>query len=100
MLSAKAGRSLAVCSRRVESAFRHAGATLAGRRTPYADGSFVSTIRFLADHDLNEHIVAGIRRREPAIEILRVRDLGLQNCSDAELLDYAHEHQLLVISQT
>ncbi len=29
---------------------------------------------FLADHDLYEHIVVGVLRREPAIEFLRVRE--------------------------
>ncbi len=29
----------------------------------------MSTVRFLADHDLNEHIVEGVRRREPGIGI-------------------------------
>ena len=38
----------------------------------------MSTIRFLADHDLNDHIVEGVLRREPAVEFLRVRDLGWQ----------------------
>ena len=58
----------------------------------------MSTIRFLADHDLNEHIVAGIHRREPAIEFLRVRDFGLQTRPDTEILDHAHREQLLVVS--
>jgi len=37
----------------------------------------MSQPRFLADHDFNEHIVVGVRRREPAIEFSRVRDLGV-----------------------
>ena len=56
------------------------------------------TVRFLADHDLNEHIVAGVRRREPAIEFLRVRDAGLQTRPDPEILDYAHREQLILVS--
>jgi hypothetical protein len=30
--------------------------------------------RFLADHDLNEQIVTGVLRREPALEFIRSRD--------------------------
>ena len=41
---------------------------------------------FLADHDLNEHIVAGVLRTCPGIEFLRVRDLGLAHASDREVL--------------
>jgi predicted nuclease of predicted toxin-antitoxin system len=58
----------------------------------------MSRPRFLADHDLNEHIVHGVLRREPAIEFLRVRDVALHEHSDAEVLAYAATHQLLVIS--
>ena len=58
----------------------------------------MSTVRFLADHDLNEHIIEGVRRREPAIEFLRVRDLGLQSRPDSEILDYANREQLVVVS--
>ena len=34
--------------------------------------------RFLADHDLNEHIVAGVMRLHPEIEFVRVRDVASQ----------------------
>lgn len=35
----------------------------------------MSRSQFLADHDLNEHIVTGALRQEPAMKFLRVRDL-------------------------
>jgi hypothetical protein len=37
----------------------------------------MSQPRFLADQDFNEHIIAGVLRREPAIEFVRLRDVGL-----------------------
>ena len=43
----------------------------------------MSRSRFLADHDLNEHIVTGIVRRAPALECVRVRDIGMSERSDA-----------------
>ena len=58
----------------------------------------MSTVRFLADHDLNEHIVEGVRRREPGIEFLRVRDLGLKSHPDSEILAYAHRNQIVLVS--
>lgn len=58
----------------------------------------MSRVRFLADHDLNEHIVSGVRRSEPLIEFRRVRDEGLRVASDAEVLAFANEQGLLVVS--
>ncbi len=58
----------------------------------------MSRPRLLADHDLNEHIVHGVLRREPAIEFIRERDVGLHGHSDAEVLEYAATHQLIIIS--
>ena len=58
----------------------------------------MTSVRFLADRDLNDHIVAGISRREPAIEFLRVRALDRHTGSDSELLDYANREHLLVVS--
>lgn len=58
----------------------------------------MSRPRFLADHDLNEHIVVGIQRREPAIEFGRARDIGMSDSPDAEILEYADRHSLIVVS--
>lgn len=58
----------------------------------------MSRPRFLADHDLNEHIVAGVLRLEAAIEFVRVRELGLSEEIDERILDYAEQEGLLVVS--
>jgi hypothetical protein len=58
----------------------------------------MSRPRFLADHDLNEHIVTGALRQEPVMEFSRVRDLGMSEWSDAEILDYSEQERLLVVS--
>ena len=49
----------------------------------------MSRPRFLADNDLNDAIVVGVRRREPAAEFARLRDLGLAARGDPEVLDHA-----------
>lgn len=49
----------------------------------------MSRPRFLADHDLNEHVIHGVVRREPTIEFIRSRDAELANASDDEVLHYA-----------
>jgi hypothetical protein len=38
----------------------------------------MSRPRFLSDHDLNEHIVMAVVCREPSLEWIRVRDVGLK----------------------
>ncbi len=58
----------------------------------------MSRPRFLADHDLNEHIVSGVLRQEPLIDFSRVRDLGMTALSDTEILAYAAREGLLVVS--
>ncbi len=58
----------------------------------------MSQPRFLADHDLNEIIVAGVLRREPSVEFLRVRDVGMEEARDDEILEYADRERLLIVS--
>lgn len=58
----------------------------------------MSRPRFLADHDLNEHIVDGVLRREPALEFVRARDVGLSNRPDAEVLAFAAANGFLLVS--
>src|SRR5262245_41269302 len=61
-------------------------------------GDAMSRPRFLADHDLREQIVDGVRRREPAIEFFRARDFGLQERGDDELLAFAAQSGFMVVS--
>lgn len=58
----------------------------------------MSRPRFLADHDLNEHIIDGVERREPALEIVRARDFGLSDKPDSEVLAFAAKNGFLLIS--
>lgn len=58
----------------------------------------MSRPRFLADHDVNEHIVTGVLRQEPMVTFLRVRDLGMSDRPDDEVLDRAEREGLLLVS--
>jgi hypothetical protein len=58
----------------------------------------MSRPRFLANHDLSEAIILGVTRREPLIEFHRLRDLGLANRPDSEVLEFAASQGLLVVS--
>jgi hypothetical protein len=58
----------------------------------------MSRPRFLADHDLNEHIVVGVIRREPLVDFIRVRDVGYGARPDAEVLAFAAAEGFIVVS--
>src|SRR6266545_1986512 len=58
----------------------------------------MSRPRFLADHDLNEHIIDGVTRREPGLEWVRVRDLSLNGAPDGQVLSEAATRGLIVVS--
>jgi hypothetical protein len=54
--------------------------------------------RFLADQNLNERIVDGLRRRSPDIEFARARQLGLDRSADRDILLLAAERAWVVVS--
>jgi predicted nuclease of predicted toxin-antitoxin system len=58
----------------------------------------MSRVRFLADHDLNQHILTGVTRGEPLIEFQRVADAGLSRARDDAILEYAAREGLVVVS--
>jgi hypothetical protein len=58
----------------------------------------LTQIRFLADNDLNENIVVGVSRREPAVFFQKLRDIDLGDQPDAKVLDYADRQGLIVVS--
>lgn len=58
----------------------------------------MSRPRFLTDQDFNEHIIRGASRIESLMEFMKVRELGMDRSTDAEILEYAAAHQLIVVS--
>jgi len=44
------------------------------------------TVRFLADENIDVHIIQGVWVREPAIDILDVKRAGLRGTKDPALL--------------
>lgn len=46
-------------------------------------------LQFAADENLNNDILRGVQRRNPAVDILRVQDAGLSAKDDASVLDWA-----------
>ncbi len=58
----------------------------------------MSRPRFLADEDLRHSIVQAIRGIEPELAITTVFEAGLASVADDEVLQYAWQHHLLLLS--
>jgi hypothetical protein len=58
----------------------------------------LSRPRFLADEDFRFEIVTAVRRFEPSVEITTVVELGRSGSADAEILEFASDNGLLVVS--
>jgi hypothetical protein len=52
----------------------------------------------LADHDLTDVIVDGVRQYCPTLNIGKARDVGLQQTGDDGLLEWAVEQSRIVFS--
>lgn len=48
-------------------------------------------LRLAADENFNNDIVRGVRRRCPAVDIVRVQDAGLSSADDPTVLEWAAE---------
>lgn len=46
-------------------------------------------LRLATDEDFNNHILRGLQRRKPELDIVRVQDVGLTGKTDAEVLEWA-----------
>ena len=46
-------------------------------------------LSFLADENFNGHIVRGLLRRLPTLDLVRIQDVGLSGAEDAEVLEWA-----------
>jgi hypothetical protein len=58
----------------------------------------MSRPRFLADNDFSDHIVDGLYRIEPSIDILTVREVGMQAIPDPEILEYAAREARIILT--
>ena len=56
------------------------------------------SIRFLADENLLEAIIQGLRSREPSIDILDVKTSGLRRTKDPDLLEMAYQQDRILIT--
>ena len=55
-------------------------------------------IRLLVDQNFNARILQGLVRREPAIDVLRVRDIGLSAAADPVILERAASEDRVLLT--
>jgi hypothetical protein len=55
-------------------------------------------IRLLADENLNNNIVRGVRLRQPDIDLVRVQDVGLSGADDPTVLAWAAAQQRILLT--
>lgn len=46
-------------------------------------------LRFLADHNFNDHVLTGQLGLDPSVDVIRTRDVGLERAPDEDLLEWA-----------
>lgn len=56
-------------------------------------------IRFAADENFNNHILRGIVRKDPSIDITRIQDEGLIGTSDRDILLWCVEEDRILLTQ-
>ena len=55
-------------------------------------------LRLLADENFNNNILRGLLRRNPAIDIARVQDVGLSGADDPVVLEWAAREDWVLLS--
>lgn len=55
-------------------------------------------LRMLADENFNNDILRGVRRRVRDVDIVRVQDLGLSGADDPTVLEWAAQHQRVLLT--
>lgn len=56
------------------------------------------TIKFLADENFDHKTLAGLRRREPDLDILAVQEVGLREVDDPQVLEWAAREERVVVT--
>src|SRR5437667_8440090 len=55
-------------------------------------------LRLLTDENVHGDIVAGLRRRQPALDLVRVQEVGLRHTPDPVILEWAAQQGRVVVS--
>jgi hypothetical protein len=52
----------------------------------------------VADENFNNNVYCGLRRRIPALDIVRVQDAGLSGANDQEILEWAAQQRRILLT--
>jgi predicted nuclease of predicted toxin-antitoxin system len=55
-------------------------------------------LRFVADENFNNNVVRGLRRKNPAVDIVRVQDVGLYSAKDPAILAWAARERRILLT--
>ena len=55
-------------------------------------------LRLLADENSNDDIVRGLLLRQPDVDIVRVRDVGLAGAEDPQILEWAADNGCIILT--
>jgi hypothetical protein len=55
-------------------------------------------LRLLSDEDVHDDIIRGLRRRDPALDIVRAIDVGLDHTPDPIILEWAASEARVLIT--
>jgi hypothetical protein len=55
-------------------------------------------LRLAADENFNNDVVRGVRRRNPAIDIVRIQDAGLSAADDPTILEWAAQNGRILLT--
>jgi len=66
--------------------------------TPPGTSRTTAILRLLIDEDVHDDIVDGLRRRHPALDLVRVQDVGLRHTRDPINLEWAAQQGRVVVS--
>jgi hypothetical protein len=53
---------------------------------------------FGTDEDFNHHIVRGLLRRQPGLDIVRIQDIGLIEAADPLILEWATQEKRILLT--
>jgi len=55
-------------------------------------------LRLVSDEDVHDDIIRGLRRRDPALDIVRVQDVGLDHTPDPIILEWAADNERVLVT--
>jgi hypothetical protein len=55
-------------------------------------------LRLASDHNVHDGVIQGLQQREPALDVVRVRDVKLARAPDEVLLEWAAQEDRVIIT--